>query len=234
MSETIEDVSGDEEVLELETVEDEKEIVEIYLEDLEVLAETIAEYEADEDIEEKVEKALVNERIIHLHGEVGEDMAGHIIPLIQYYNIQDDNKEVDIEKRKPIRIYVDSEGGEIYKGLTILSTIENSRTPVWTYLEGSIGMSMGLILFLAGHRRFMSRFGNLLYHELRAGSETKTLAEMKNTINHYDKLQNKLDSYIVERTSIPMKKLKNQRKKNLDWYIDYEEAQKYDVFTDVI
>lgn len=217
-----------------ETVEDERETVEVYLEDLETLAETLAEYEADEGIEDKIERALVDERVIYLQGEVGTEMTNSIIPLIQYYNIQDDKDKLDTESRTPIKIYVDSEGGEVYKGLSLLSQIENSKTPVYTYLEGSIGMSMGLVLFLAGHKRYASRFGHLLYHELRAGSETKTLAEMQNTINHYVKLQNKLDSYIVERTSIPMKKLKNYRKRNMDWYIDFEEAKKYNVFTDEI
>lgn len=80
----------------------------------------------------------------------------------------------------------------------------------------------------------MSRFGNLMYHELRAASDVSTLAEMKNTVNHYERLQDKMDKYIVERTSIPLKKLKEQRKRNLDWFIDYDTAKRYGVFTDTI
>lgn len=183
---------------------------------------------------EDVTDELFNERIIYLQGEVSEDVSNQIIPLIHYYNIQDDKNEVELEQRQPIQIFIDSEGGELYKGFSILSAIERSKTPIWTYLEGSIGMSMSFVLFLSGEKRFMSRFGNLLFHELRGGSDVKTLAEMKNMIQHYSNLQEKMDKYIVERTNIPMKRLKNQRKKNLDWYIDYDTAERYGVFTDTI
>ena len=186
------------------------------------------------DTVEDVEDALFQQRTIYLSGAVDGDMSAHIIPLIHYYNSQDDKENIEPERRKPIHIFIDSEGGELYRGFNLLSTIERSKTPVWTYLEGSIGMSMSFVLFLSGERRFMSRFGNLMYHELRAASDVQTLAEMKNTVRHYDRLQDKMDNYIVERTNIPLKKLRDQRKKNLDWYIDYDVAKRYGVFTDKI
>lgn len=178
-----------------------------------------------------IEDALFQERHIYLSGEVNGDMSSNIVPMIHYYNIQDDKDEIAPEDRVPIKIFIDSEGGEVYRGFNILSAIERSKTPVWTYAEGTIGMSMAFVLYLAGERRYMSRFASLLYHEVRAGSDVKTLAEMKNTIRHYENLQNRMDSYIAERTNIPLKKLKEKRKQNIDWYIDYDIAKNYKVFT---
>lgn len=188
----------------------------------------------DGDTIDDVEQALFEERIIYLSGVVDGDMSASIIPLIHYFNIQDDKYNLEKEQRIPIQIFIDSEGGELYRGFNLLSAIEKTTTPIWTHLEGSIGMSMSFVLFLSGERRFMSRFGNLMFHELRAGSDVQTLAEMKNTVNHYSKLQNTMDDYIVERTKIPMKLLKEKRKRNLDWFIDYKTAKKYGVFTDTI
>jgi ATP-dependent Clp protease protease subunit len=209
-----------------------KEIVDIELteEQLDCILDELDDVENIDDVED----VLFENRVIYLSGAVDNDMSANIIPLIHYYNIQDEQNNISSELRSPIKIFIDSEGGELYRGFNLLSSIERSETPIWTYLEGSIGMSMSLILFLSGTRRFMSRFGNLMYHELRAGSDVSTLAEMKNTVNHYERLQDKMDKYIVERTSIPLKKLKEQRKKNLDWFIDYDIAKKYDVFTDTI
>lgn len=89
-----------------------------------------------------VEDVLFEERVIYLSGAVDGDMSANIIPLIHYYNLQDDKNGLADDERVPIKIFIDSEGGELYRGFNLLSSIERSETPVWTYLEGSIGMSM--------------------------------------------------------------------------------------------
>lgn len=231
MSETIEDVSGDEEVLELETVEDEKEIVEIYLEDLEVLAETIAEYEADEDIEEKIEKTLFNARNIYLYGEINQSLIESAVAMIHYYNEEDKNTE--IEDCTPINIFIASEGGEAYSGYNLVSAIERSKTPVHTYSEGTQLMSMGFIIFLAGEKRYMSRHSNPMYHQLSAGTQS-TMKSMENDVAYYRRMQAETADYIAERTSIPLKKLRSYDKRNVDWHLTFKECKDYNVLTDVI
>jgi len=57
---------------------------------------------------------------------------------------------------------------------------------------------------------------------------------MQNVVKHYEHLQNTLDEYIVDRTDIPMKKLKKKRKKNIDWYITLEEATKWKMYDQLI
>jgi len=179
---------------------------------------------------ERVENTLFDDRIIYLSGVVDEDLTYNLIPLIHYYNSLDDRFEVPVEERIPIRIYVDSEGGEVYKGLNILSTMKSSKTPIWTYLEGSIGMSMGMVLFLGGHVRHMGEYGTLLYHQIRFATDVQTLEEAQNLLNHYLNVQNKIDNFIIKRTSIPKEKLEEYKHRNIDWYIDFETAKFYDMF----
>lgn len=216
----------------LDVVSDESEedvqVLELTEEQLEALLQGLEE--DDLSPEEKIDQTLFDSRIIYLSGVVDISMSSGIIPLIHYYNLQDEKDGVDPDDRIPVKIYIDSEGGDLYKGMNLVSTILNSKTPVWTYLEGSIGMSAGLLLYLSGHRKHMARFGNLMYHELRAMSDFQTLSEMNNMYRHYQDLQLQIDQFIVERTSIPMKKLKNQRKKNLDWFISFNEAKQYNMF----
>jgi len=188
----------------------------------------------DTDSIEDVEDALFEERIIYMNGAIDSDVAGNVVPLIKYFNIQDDRKGLSKEERMPIKIYVNSEGGEAYEGLGILNSIINSITPVWTYNEGTISYSMALLLFLAGHRRHMGRFSFLLYHELRGASDTKTLAETRVLLEHHIEMQDMMDKFIVERTSIPLKKLRNIRKRNMDWYISYTIAKDYNMFDETL
>lgn len=212
-----------------EALDEEVQVLELTEEQLESLLSRLAEDDGLEPVE-KIDRALFDSRIVYLSGVVDSSMSAGIIPLIHYYNLQDDEEGIEPENRIPIRLYIDSEGGDLYKGVNMVSTILNSKTPVWTYLEGSIGMSAGLLLYLAGDKKFMSSFGNLMYHELRASSDYQTLAEMKNTVAHYASLQEQIDKFIVKQTSIPMKRLKNQRKKNLDWFISFKDAKRYNMF----
>lgn len=192
----------------------------------------VQKIEIDEDtlieIERMIEQENVEARTIYLNDAIDIETVDKIVPLIHLFNREDES--MDVNDRIPIKIYVNTVGGELYSGNAILAAIEGSKTPVWTYLEGGIGYSYGLVLFQSGHVRHMSRHAFLMYHELRAASGEQTLAEMKNTIQQYDRLQNMMDNYIVSRTAIPMKKLKKQRSKNLDWYIDFETAKRYQMF----
>lgn len=180
--------------------------------------------------EERIDEALFEDRIIYLSGVVCDSMSAGLIPLIHFYNLEDEKNGIEESSRKPIKLYIDSEGGDLYKGFNMVSTIINSKTPIHTYLEGSIGMSAGLLLYLAGKKKHMSKFGNLMYHELRFSHDYQTLVEAENMQKHYRELQKHIDEFIAERSSLTAKQLKEKRKKNIDWFITYSEAKKYKLF----
>lgn len=110
---------------------------------------------------EKVEKELFESRVIYLNEDISAYTISNIVPLIHKINKDDEN--VPVDQRKPLHIHVTSYGGDAYSGWQIVSTIENSKTPIYTYVEG-YAMSMGLPIYLAGHKRFLGKFATLLYH----------------------------------------------------------------------
>ncbi|RKJ30954.1 hypothetical protein D7X33_40905, partial [Butyricicoccus sp. 1XD8-22] len=167
-------------------------------------------------IPDLLETEMVTSRTLYLSEEITLDTINHIIMLIHKFNR--DDYGIPVEERVPIKLYIDSAGGEIYRGFSLVSAIESSDTPVIGILQGTC-MSMAFVIYLACHYRYASRFSNVLYHTLRAGSDVQTLIEMENTLRHYKNLQNTLDKYILEKTEIPSKKLKKKRKKNLDWFL---------------
>lgn len=216
-----------EEIVDYKLDDDQEEMVQISKDDWEAIVETIQDLESDEDIDTKIEKTLVNSRVIYLHGEIDESTVQQVVPMIHYYNFSDEGLS-ELE-RIPIKIHVASEGGEIHKGLNIVSAIEKSETPVHTISEGTQIASMGFMIYLSGHKRFMSRHSQPLYHQLSGGAGN-TLAEMRNMVEYYERLQSDLDNYIVEKTDIPLEKLREYGDRNLDWYISFEECRNYKVF----
>lgn len=227
MSEHVED--EEKEVADKEQTEESSDIQQI-----EITAEQLDALLAEEErinIAELLETEMVLSRTLYLSEEITLDTISHIIQLIHKFNR--DDHDVPIEERHPITIYFDSAGGEIYRGFSLVSTIESSKTPVIGVLQGTC-MSMCLPIWLACHVRYASRFSTVLYHTLRASADVETLIEMENKLNHYRHLQDTLDNYILEKTEIPKRKLKEKRKSNLDWFITFDQMTKYKLYDHLI
>lgn len=179
---------------------------------------------------DKVEMELFQDRVIYLNEDISSFTISGIVPLIHKINKLDEG--VPVEERKPIHLHVTSYGGSAYDGWQIVSTIENSKTPVYTYVEG-YAMSMGLPIFLAGHKRIIGKYATLLYHELRGGAHG-TRQEVKRLDKEYDRLQKIYDDYIISKTSITQEILDEHQERVSDWYIGHEEATKYQMYDEVI
>ena len=77
--------------------------------------------------------------------------VGHIVKAILDFNEQD--KGLEVEERIPIRLFINSPGGSITEGFPLVSTIELSKTPVYTINIGTWA-SMAFCIGIAGHKRF--------------------------------------------------------------------------------
>ncbi|GLI82330.1 ATP-dependent Clp protease proteolytic subunit 1 [Rossellomorea marisflavi] len=176
---------------------------------------------------DQVERELFkDDRVIYLNEDISSYTIANVVPLIHKINKED--ADVPVENRKPIHLYITSYGGSAYDGWQIVSSIENSKTPVYTYVEG-YAMSMGLPIFLAGHKRILGRYASLLYHELRGGANG-TRQDLKRLDKEYDRLQKIYDDYITSKTSIPQEVLETYQERVDDWYIGFEEATKYKMY----
>lgn len=202
---------------------EEQETVTISVEDLEKAFGAIEE--PFNSIGELLEKEMVYSRTLYISEEITLETINHIIMLIHKYNRDDGDLPVD--ERIPIVLYIDTQGGELYRGFSLIGAIENSITPVVGVVEGGICMSMGIPLFLSCHYRMASSHATFLYHELRAPMDVQTLREIQNIAKHYEILQDKMDLYIVNNSTMPSELLKEKRKLNLDWYMTIEEVEKY-------
>lgn len=181
---------------------------------------------------DKVQKELFSERVIYLNEDISGYTIDNIVPLIKHINVQDSKENIKLENRKPIELHITSAGGSAYDGWQIVSAIENSVTPVHTYVEG-YAMSMALPIYLAGSKRFLGKYASLLYHELR-GQANGTRQEVKRLDREYDRLQKVYDDYIIKHSSITQEVLDSHQEKVSDWYIDAEMAGKYGMYDELV
>lgn len=166
----------------------------------------------------------IKNRTFFFNENVSAKSVEQIILGIHEINRQDDeNEKTKIDYiRKPINLILDSNGGEIYKGMSMVNTIETSKTEVHAYVYG-IAASMGVILSAICHKRFAHKRSHFMIHSLSAGTVGE-LQWMKESVEQYNKLQAMLDDIITENSKIRQKKLDAVRERKQDWYLTGEEA----------
>lgn len=113
--------------------------------------------------------------VVISESSVADEIVGWIID----YNREDKGKSP--EERQPIRLYIDSPGGDVTGGFAIISAIEISKTPIYTINVGQWS-SMAFLIGIAGHRRFSLPYTTFLMHDgslFAAGSTNKAQDKMK-------------------------------------------------------
>lgn len=96
--------------------------------------------------------------------DIANEMAGGLEAMIRFYNRCDEQDNIPIEERTPIKLFIDSPGGDLIAAYTIINAIELSKTPVWTINIGG-AYSAGFFIFIAGHYRIAYPLSSFLYHE---------------------------------------------------------------------
>ena len=76
------------------------------------------------------------------------------------YSLSQDLAGLDVDR---INVHINSYGGDVSEGLTILNTLLRHPAEVVTYVDG-FACSAASVVFMAGDRRIMAQSSNLLVH----------------------------------------------------------------------
>lgn len=159
-----------------------------------------------------------------LNKNVSAESVESIVKGIFEINRYDEKQELENKDyvRRPIKITIDSYGGNIYCGLLLVNAIENSDTPIHTYCY-SKAMSMGFMVFVVGHKRFASPIATLMYHD--AGTSLGgTMEDIQQGVDQINKVVKRMDGMITAYTNIPQTKLDKIKKMKQNWYIFGDDA----------
>jgi ATP-dependent Clp protease protease subunit len=113
-------------------------------------------------IQKVVEQKFLEQRKVFLWGEVDDKSAELIVSKLLYLESADPGK--------PITFYINSPGGMITSGYSILDTMNLISSPVSTVCMG-LAASMGSLLLSAGEKgkRFIYPLGAVLIHQPSMG-----------------------------------------------------------------
>lgn len=192
-------------------------VTDIDMIDLTNLADTLLD-NVEEDMktfEDYVNLITSLDREIYL-GDITEGVGSSIEGYIRFWNKIDDKKNVPIEERKPIKIYIDSNGGYLDDTLIMIDAIKLSKTPVWTICTGT-AYSGGFFVFITGQKRIAYPHSTFLFHEGATGN-SGTSGQFENYSAFYKRQLEKLKDVVLNHTKVSEEEYQKIKRDDV-WYL---------------
>jgi ATP-dependent Clp protease protease subunit len=166
-------------------------------------------------------------REIEWNGDI-EDGTLDIAHYIRKWNRED--RGIEPEKRKPIRILINSDGGSVDVVMNIIDTIRLSKTPVYTIGLGRVYSAGGLLL-MAGHRRYIFEHTSCLIHDGSSGA-IGSIGKMLDNLEFTKELERRVKKYILSVTKIDEEVFdKNYRR---DWFLFSDEMIELGIADEIV
>lgn len=161
----------------------------------------------------------LKQRKLFISANICQDTVDDAVRHIMQFNHED--ADIPVEERKPILLYVASNGGDVDAGFTLIDAILCSETPVYVVNQG-YQYSMGFLIGLAGHKRFAMPHAKFLMHD---GSQFiyNSGAKAQDQMEFNKKWEERIKQYVLSRTKIASEMYDAQMRK--EWYMFADEAK---------
>lgn len=161
----------------------------------------------------------LQQRKLYLSDDIDSCIIDTVVRHILQYNA--DDKNIPVEQRKPILLYVSSNGGEVDAGFELIDVILQSKTPVYV-LNLGYQYSMGFLIGLAGHKRFATKNAKFLMHDgtdfiINSGAKAQDQMEFNK------RMSKRVKEYILSRSKITSEEYDS--KLRVEWYMFADEAK---------
>jgi ATP-dependent Clp protease protease subunit len=188
----------------------------------------------EDDDEEEAEEAeknngdpliakMLKTRTILLSGEIKKDLAERTIR--QLLLLEDENDE-------PVRIFIDSPGGDADAGFAVFDMIRFVRPPVWTIGMGLVASAAAIIQLAAPkERRVGLPNSHYLIHQPLSGIRG-VATDIEIHARELEKLREKINRLIADETGTELSRV--EKDTDRDYWMNAEEASSYGLVSKVI
>ena len=190
------------------------------------------------DVEALMENTLPSPELLDFYRRlsnrevVWNTLIGDGIIDISLYILKWNKEDYDIpaEQRKPIKIFINSDGGDPTVIMNLADMIALSKTPVITIGMGRVYSAAGMLL-MAGHKRLIFPSTTVLIHDGSGGVRGDT-AKILDNLEFQRQYEERYCAFVVEHTKISEKVMKQNYRR--DWFMFSEEAVSYGVADKII
>jgi ATP-dependent Clp endopeptidase proteolytic subunit ClpP len=145
-----------------------------------------------------------NESALQLRLELKKLIDKHVV-----YSIQNTCDMI------PIKLHINSPGGEVHHAIAIIDTIKTSPVPIHTIIEGE-AVSAATLISVVAHKRYIHKNAHMLIHQLSSGFWGKMM-ELEDEFKNLKKYTKKLINIYKHHTSLTEEELKHILKKDILW-----------------
>lgn len=159
------------------------------------------------------------QRKLNLNSDIEQSSVAGIVRNIMRFNA--DDKGIDIKDRKPILLYIATNGGDVDAGFELIDAIKASKTPVYTINMGN-QYSMGFMVGLAGHRRYAMPNSKFLMHD---GSQFiyTSGAKAQDVMMFRKRAEERVRDYILSHSKLTPEEYDS--KLRVEWFLFADEAK---------
>ena len=162
---------------------------------------------------------LLKERIIFVTGPIEDYMANLIVAQLLFLEAEDPKKD--------IFLYINSPGGSVTAGLSIIDTMHHIKPPVATVCVG-LAASMGSLILSQGAKgkRFVLPNAEVMIHQPSGGAYGQA-SDIDITAKHILKTRDRLNKMLAKATGQKLTKVEQDVDRDL--FMDSEEALTYGI-----
>lgn len=177
----------------------------------------------ENDTQKNIMDIIKKSRIIHLNDPIDKDSAGKTNKaLLMMDEISND----------PIKLFINSPGGEVNAGFFIFDCIKFIRSPVYIIGAGLVASAAALIyLSVEKEYRLSLPHARYLLHQPMSGSRG-VVSDLEIHAREVENLKQLINTIIAEATDNPLKKI--EKDTDRDFWLNPIEAQAYGMVGTII
>jgi ATP-dependent Clp protease protease subunit len=166
---------------------------------------------------------LLKERIIFVTGPIEDYMANLVVAQLLFLEAEDPKKD--------IFLYINSPGGSVTAGLSIIDTMHHIKPPVATVCVG-LAASMGSLILSQGAKgkRFVLPNAEVMIHQPSGGAYGQA-SDIDITAKHILKTRDRLNKMLAKATGQKLSKIETDVDR--DMFMDAEEALAYGIVDEI-
>ncbi|HEX2863092.1 MAG TPA: ATP-dependent Clp protease proteolytic subunit [Deinococcales bacterium] len=130
----------------------------------------------------------------------------------------------------PIRVTINSPGGDAFLGLTIAKMLAESPVPIHTKVVG-VAASAAAIIFLGGQVRSIAPGSRIMFHDSWVHTYSATAEHNRRQAALHESLDREMAEFIAARAGLPLDLVERENSKD-HWYMDRAKALELGVAND--
>jgi ATP-dependent protease ClpP protease subunit len=142
---------------------------------------------------------------IKYYGDVSTQNCLFLTETLKKMDYQSKIVEIQYGFRPPIKLHLQSHGGELLPSFYVCDFIQNLETPVHIYIDGYVASAASLIA-VCGKKRIMTKHSFILIHQLKSKLSGK-FNEMEDEIRNLNFFMDNLKNIYLNNSNISSDKL---------------------------